>query len=425
MLVTHRMIEAEAKLLTLGCVTGQAKDLNKLMVPGRRSSTTLKREGEDATGGNNLSLDVPVNMFSKDSIKKLTGKKESEDKLGKKQPVIVKTESETKKPEAPSVTKVVKAEAGMKKPEAPAATKVAKAEFEARKPETKVTKEDAKVQQKEAPVIDRSLKTKEQPMPRPAAPVPQIEGGILKPSQVKSSGFLPTNNQQKPQEKPSAPSKNKLVNDFPIIQTPPPAAPSAQRRALEHERRPAPGRLQQVKQQEHLPQQTFTGTADLENMDFVRRPSRPPPQDNNASNTPPAITVIPSTPKPSDVPIPSSPTHDIIVQKASVNTPAVSQMKEKPKSAELSASEAQESKSKPDEAKVKPAEPKDKPNEAKVKPAEPKEKPKEKLPAPKAPAEKTQDQKPSTPPAATFQSNASSPPDEPLIAAEPKKGGWL
>ncbi|XP_045127472.1 transient-receptor-potential-like protein [Portunus trituberculatus] len=48
---------------------GQAKDMNKLMVPGRRASTTLKKEGEDTVENQKLSLDVPVNMFSKDSIK--------------------------------------------------------------------------------------------------------------------------------------------------------------------------------------------------------------------------------------------------------------------------------------------------------------------------------------------------------------------
>ncbi|XP_045127473.1 proteoglycan 4-like [Portunus trituberculatus] len=326
----------------------------------------------------------------------------------------MKTESETKKSEAP---------AGIKKLDV-----------------TKVAKEDAKVQQKEAPVIDRSLKNKEQSVAHPTAPVPQTEAGIMKPSQVKATGSIPASNQQKPQEKPQdkssapAPPKPKLVNDFPIIQTPPPVAPTAQRRAPEPERRPAPARVQQVKQPEES-KPTFTGTADLESMDFVRRPTRPPPQ----QNVTPSITVIPSTPKPSDVPVPPSPTHDIIVKKASANTPPTSQPKETPKPAEPSASKPQppkakpeepkpkpaEPKAKPEEPKPKPAEPKAKPEEPKPKPAEPKEKPKEKAAAPKAPAEKSQEQKPSTPPAAAFQNNSSSSANEPLIKAEPKKGGWL
>ena len=305
-------------------------------------------------------------------MKKLSGKNGNEEKTVKNPPVIMKTVSETNRSE-------------IKKQEAPAVMKIMKAE-------NKVAKEDIKVQKKEAPVIDRSLKMKEQSVPRPTAPIPQVEGGILKPSQVKSSGFFPNNNQQKPQEKPVNPAKNKQPIDFPVMQTPPVPAPVA---------RPVPGRLQQIRQQEQVPQQTFIGTADLENMDFVRRPTRPPPQDN--TTPPPAITVIPSTPKPSDVPVPSSPTHDIIVKKASVNTPAATHQKEN----------------------TKPQVPKDKTNEGKGKPAESKEKPKAKVPAPKAPVEKTQDQKPSTPPAATFQNNSSSQQDEPLIGGEGKKAGWL
>lgn len=405
-----------------GCSAGQAKDLNKLTVPGRRSSTTLKREGED--DGNNLSLDVPVNVFSKESIKKLSSKKPGdESKPEKKSLSTVTRETETKKTGTSAAPKVIK--------------------------------DDAKVQKKEPPPIDRSLKTEQKPLARPTVPVQQtmapaqqMEGGILKPSQIKSSGFMPGNKQEKPQDKPlPAPVKSTLTTGgFNINQTPPPVAPAPQRRAQEPERRQAPGRLQQVKQQEQMPQQTFKGTADLENMDFVRRPTRPS-QDNNAPKAPPAITVIPSTPKPTDVPVPSSPTHDIIVQKASVHKPLVKPMEPKNK-LEDSMGKATEQKTTvpkdiPVETKEKSAEPKnpadkltepkrpaDKPAESQKpadKPAEPK-KPaelKDKMLTPKAPADKSKEQKPSTPPAATFQSNTSNKADEPLIGTEQKKGGWL
>lgn len=385
-----------------GCAAGQAKDPNMLTVPGRRSSTTLKREGED--DGTNVSLDVPVNLFSKESIKKLTSKKPGDEGKSEKKPfATVTTETETKKTATPAAPKVVK--------------------------------DDAKVQKKEPPPIDRSLKTEQKPVPRPTVPVQQttvpaqqMEGGILKPSQIKSSGFMPINKQEKPQDKPlPAPLKSTLAtNGFNINQTPPPVAPVPQRRAQEPERRQAPGRLQQVKQQEQIPQQTFKGTADLENMDFVRRPTRPA-QDNNAPKAPPAITVIPSTPKPTDVPIPSSPTHDIIVQKASVHKPFAKPTEPKDKLEESMGKTAEQKptvpKDTPVEAKEKSAEPKklaDKPVEPK-KPAEHKDK----MPAPKTPADKPKEQKPSTPPAATFQSNTSNKADEPLIGTEQKKGGWL
>lgn len=407
-----------SKYVRYGYAAGQAKDLNKLTVPGRRSSTTLKRDGEDASDSSSLSLDVPVNVFSKDSIKKLTTKKgENEGKSEKKPPAVVRTEIEIKKTETPGAPKTVK--------------------------------DEVKVQKKEPPPIDRSLKTDQKPVPQPTIPSLQMEGGILKPSQVKSTGFMPTNKQEKRQEKPlPAPVKSTLISSgFSIAQTPPPVAPVPQRRTQEPERRQAPGRVQQVKQSEQMPQQTFKGTAELENVDFVRRPTRP--HHDNAQRAPPAITVIPSTPKPTDVPIPSSPTHDVIVQKASVHKPAASQLKEKPKTYEssLKQEEAKEkaveqkstgSMEKPVETKEtsvkpKPTAPIDNPAEPKEvsakpkKSAEPKykEKPKDKLAAPKAPADKPQEQKPSTPPAATFQSNASNKADEPLIGEEQKKGGWL
>ncbi|ROT77963.1 putative TRPL channel protein [Penaeus vannamei] len=175
---------------------GQAKDLTKLTVPGRRSPTCLKRT--EGSSNENVSLDVPTNVFSKDSIKKLSGMKKAE------------TEKKDAAPPSP-------------------------------------------------PCCSRAH--------------------------------------------------------------PPPVAVGLRR--IEGEsavRRPVAPRVQQVQQQ-----QAFTGSDDLESVDFVRRPSRlppkPEPKEDIRKSVTPTIAVTPSTPAPTETPVPPSPPAKIPTKFAIDKTP--------------------------------------------------------------------------------------------------------
>lgn len=453
------------------CVhTGQAKDTNMLMVPGRRSSTSLKQhEGEK--GGHNVSLDVPVNIFSKDSIKKL-GK--TPDAASAQQKVVSPPQNKTSATAAPAKPKPAH------KPEAKAPA-VLRTESET-VGEKKVVKEEGKVQKKESSGPASLLKVapndkiKDASIPtRPIIPVKENEG-MVRPSQIKNSGVLPNVGQQ--QQKPIT------VRDGPRPFKP--SVPDTNRNRQEHPRQP------QV-------QNTFTGTDDLENMDFVRRPTRP-----LNSSPPPAIAIIPSTPKPPETPV-STPPADIIPNpyggkkptsvmkideiKKTEGRPAemkpkpaeAKEDKQKPKLPEAKPAEPKPAETKPVETKAKPAEPKpsemkakpaepkpveskpaepkpanskpveSKPEETKAKPAaevkavaesapkapektdkpsEPKPKPSEKAAAPKPPASPSSPPEPKkapTPPAATFQGNSSTSQTDLLLAPaeSKKKGGWL
>ncbi|XP_063613764.1 transient-receptor-potential-like protein, partial [Penaeus indicus] len=396
---------------------GQAKDLTKLTVPGRRSPTCLKRT--EGSGNENLSLDVPTNVFSKDSIKKLSGMKKAEtdkkDAAPSKPAVLVTTVSETK-PSAP------------------------------------VKKEDAKTQKESAPAPKAAV-----------APSP----GMIKPSQIKASGVLPTKDQA-----PAAAAKPAPVR------IPPPVAVGLRR--IEGEsavRRPVAPRVQQVQQQ-----QAFTGSDELETVDFVRRPSRLPPKqepkEDIRKSVTPTIAVTPSTPAPTETPVPPSPPAKMPTKFAIDKTPpptpkpgdkpaedkpapaAVPKPAAKPAAAKPAAKPAEKAVEKPvaekpaapaapaptpekpaapaapkpeekpaaAKAEEKPAaaKPEEKPAAAKpeeksdAKPAA--EKPSEKAAAPKPPGE----QKPATPPAETFKGNSPTNQAEPLIRQSQKSGGgWL
>ncbi|XP_042212103.1 transient-receptor-potential-like protein [Homarus americanus] len=374
---------------------GQAKDPNMLTVPGRRSSTTLNREGGDVGP---ISLDVPVPRNVKDSLLIIKKKAEPEaskaEKKSTKPPATISTVSETK---APKVQ------------------------------QKDVNKDEAQVQKKES---------------APQKPVAQIQQqpGAVKPSQAKPSGQLPINNQQK-SEGPAPPKLQQIgrlpIKDPSAVRIPPPAAVGARRGPdTEHAlRRPAAPRVQQVQQQ------TFTGSDDLETVDFVRRPSRPPPKQESdvQSSPPPTIAVIPSTPKPTETPVPPSPpSHKPFVKpqapaapKAPVEKPPTEKIPVEKAPAEKVSTE----KKTPSE-KVSPEKaPAEKVSTEKKTPSEkvsPEKAPAEKVsPEIKSPQEKSvssSEQKPSTPPAATFHNNASSTPSRPLLAPTPteeKKGGWL
>ncbi|XP_064119296.1 transient-receptor-potential-like protein isoform X2 [Macrobrachium nipponense] len=393
---------------------GQAKDLTKLTVPGRRSPTCLRKRDDTPT---NVVLDVPTNIFSKDSMKKLSEMK--------KQGAEPKTEAS--KPKVPStpVTVTTVSEKAVPQPKT----------------------DEAKTQKESQPPADN-------------------QSG-LKPSQVKASGFKPINikpvKEEKAQPPPAKlanigrlPSKDGVKAPEPGKILPPPAA-----------RRAAP-RVQQIQNQ------NFTGTDDLETMDFVRRPTRPIVKQDSKEDkrhpTTPVIAVTPSTPAPPETPIPISPSHanriapmakieksppptPLPVAKPETSTPAgkpaAPKLEEKsavPKQADKpeapkppEKTEAPKPAEKPEapkpvektEAPKPPEKPEvapqsDKPAE---KPGSPKsaDKPAGKPEAPK-PSDKpgSPEQKPSTPPAATFQGNAGGSQEEPLImSAKPKKGNWL
>ncbi|XP_042886477.1 transient-receptor-potential-like protein [Penaeus japonicus] len=349
---------------------GQAKDLTKLTVPGRRSPTCLKRT--EGSRNEDVSLDVPTNVFSKDSFKKLSGLKKAE---------------EEKKATVTSVSET--------KPSAPA------------------KKEDAKVQKESAPV---------------AKPAVAPSAGMVKPSQIKASGVLP----MKEQAAPAAPKPA-------AVRIPPPVAVGLRR--IEGEsavRRPVAPRVQQVQQQ-----QAFTGSDELETVDFVRRPSRPPPKqepkEDIRKSVTPTIAVTPSTPAPTETPVPPSPPSKIPTKYAIDKTPPPTPKpgdkpaEDKPVAPAAPKLEASKPAAKPAEKAVeKPAT--DKPTPA---PAAPK--PEEKPAAAATPAEKSEakpsaekaqapkpptEQKPATPPAATFKGNSPTNQAEPLIT-KPKLGGWL
>ncbi|XP_071530450.1 LOW QUALITY PROTEIN: transient-receptor-potential-like protein [Panulirus ornatus] len=378
---------------------GQAKDPNMLTVPGRRSSTTLKTAGEDVGA---LSLDVPVNVVFKDSFKKFPKKGEN-GAAGPKPPATVTTVSEKVPPQK--------------------------------------GKDEARVQKKEA--SERS--------------VPHVKtddtSAAPKPSQIKASGVLPT--QQNMSARPGASALKKL----------PPPSGAGPRRGPESEhalRRPAPARTQQVQQQ------TFTGSEELETMDFVRRPSKPPTkQDSDEKRSPPpAITVIPSTPKPPETPVKSY-IVDSLPQKPHVK-PSAPQPKDEPVASKAPIEKAPAVKAPAEKAPAAKAPAEKPPADKAPAPKAPVEKaPAEKTPAPgpcrkgsctkdpcregpcskgpsregsckgftrKAPPKATlekassggPEQKPSTPPAAAFQSNMATHQTDPLLTpTEEKKGGWL
>lgn len=454
------------------------------MVPGRRSSTSLKQhEGEK--GGHNVSLDVPVNIFSKDSIKKLGKTPDAASAAAAQQKAASPPQNKTSAA-APAKPKPAH------KPEAKAPA-VLRTESETGG-EKKVLKEEGKVQKKESSSPASALlkvaaddKIKDASIPsRPIIPIKENEG-MVRPSQIKSSGVLPTVGQQ--QQKPV------MVRDGPR-----PFKPSV----------PDTNRSRQEYPRHSQVQNTFTGTDDLENMDFVRRPSRPPVN----TSPPPAIAIIPSTPKPPETPM-STPPADIIPNpyggkksssvmkidelKKTEGRPAeikpkpaeAKEDKQKPKLPEAKPAEPKPAETKPAETKAKPAEPKPaemkakpaeskpteskpteskptetkpaepkptdskpaepKPEETKAKsaaevkpavesapkapektdkPSEPKAKPSEKPAAPKPPASPSSPPEPKkapTPPAATFQGNSSTSQTDLLLApAESKKrGGWL
>lgn len=372
---------------------GQAKDLTKLTVPGRRSPTCLKRT--EGSSNENVSLDVPTNVFSKDSIKKLSGMKKAE------------TEKKDAAPSKPAVSVTSVSET---KPPAP------------------VKKEEAKTQKESA-----------------AAPSP----GMIKPSQIKASGVLPTKTQAAPAPAAAPAAAPKAAP----VRIPPPVAVGLRR--IEGEsavRRPVAPRVQQVQQQ-----QAFTGSDDLESVDFVRRPSRlppkPEPKEDIRKSVTPTIAVTPSTPAPTETPVPPSPPAKIPTKFAIDKTPpptprpgdkpAEIKPAPKPEASKPAAKPAEKAVEKPAAEKpaapaapaaptaekpAAPAAPKPEEKPAAAKPEEKSdakpaaEKPSEKAAAPKPPSEP----KPATPPAETFKGNSPTNQAEPLIKQSQKTGGgWL
>ncbi|KAK4323529.1 hypothetical protein Pmani_005763 [Petrolisthes manimaculis] len=422
---------------------GQAKDPNMLTVPGRRSSTTLKQHEAEKLG-RNMSLDVPVNAFSKDSIKKLTKTPDAAPAAGA--PKKVASPPQNKAPAA-KPTPVLKPEV-----KAPA---VLRTESETGG-EKKVVKEEGKVQKKEISnsssgfmKIAADDKRKEASISsRPIIPAKESEG-VLRPSQIKNSGVLPVVGQQQSRPAPS------MVRDGPR-----PFKPSV----------PEPHMSRQERPRQPPSQNTFTGSDELENIDFVRRPTRPLVN----TSPPPAIAVIPSTPKHPETPL-STPLVDNLSGpiagkksnpmkkidetkstegKAADMKPKPAEVKEEkqkpklpeakpaePKPVEIKTTEPKEAETKPAKTKpvdTKPAETKPVETKADVKPAESAPKatektekpsePKSKTVAPQPPASTIPEQKKApTPPAATFHGNSSTSPSDLLLAPaeSKKKGGWL
>ncbi|XP_068241875.1 transient-receptor-potential-like protein [Palaemon carinicauda] len=377
---------------------GQAKDLTKLTVPGRRTPTTLKkRENSPA----DISLDVPANIFSKESMKKLGELKKSEGSKPAETSEQKKGESNNKTSQAPKPTGP--------KPPVTITTVSEKAVPQAKKDDAKTQKE--------------------------SQPPAEAQCGI-KPSQVKSSGFIPVD--AKPVKEDIArpppaklanigrlPSKDALKGPEPGKILPPPAS-----------RKPAP-RVQQIQSQ------NFTGSDDLETMDFVRRPTKPlikqDSKDDKRTPVNPVIAVIPSTPAPPETPVQKSPSHvnRIVpvakIEKSPPPTPIPVAKPEAPAPVPAPAPAVKPAVPKPEEksAAPKPAEKTEAPkpsgkSEAPKLPGKSEApKPSEKQAAPQIPAA-SPEQKPATPPAATFQANAGGDQDEPLIMpTKPKPGNWL
>nr|XP_053645075.1 transient-receptor-potential-like protein [Cherax quadricarinatus] len=474
---------------------GQATDPNMLTVPGRRSSTTLKRDGEDS--GSDISLDVPVSANIKDSIKLLKKKTEvvkvsstpvkpvAADKTSSKPPATITTVSEktppqvgkdeakVQKTEIPasavvslgvpqvakdepqvqrndaktvldkSSTQITKGESQVQRKDANAVlekspTQVTKDESQFKRKDakavldkspTQVTKDESQVQMKDAKkVFDKSAPQEDKVAPlfqmKDAKAVfeksaPQIINQDERQVQMKDAKAVFERPPQINRINVSAP-KREIQAPRPVgrlpgkdsapLRIPPPAAVSA-RRGPESEhalRRPVPSRPQQVQQQ------MFTDSDDLESVDFVRRPSRPPAKvESNGKSPPPSIAVIPSTPKPPESPVSSSPVHKPLV-KAQAPQPMVKAQAPQPV------------------VKAQAPQPL-----VKLPAAAPSEETKEIVPSETAPTEKTPaeeassealsspEQKPSTPPAATFRSNSPSTQSQPLLKPTEKKSGWL
>lgn len=441
---------------------GQAKDLTKLTVPGRLSPHPLKKTSESVPPG--VSLEVPANIFSKDSMKKTaelkkngdgpseSKKKEQVRTNGSKPPVTVTTVSESTSPQpkkdeakvqkkSPPIPKGVPQEGSAIKPSQVKTSGVSPISIQP-------VKKDAIHSPVTVPTVSETtsppLKKDEDKVQKESQPMPTgvpQDGLAMKPSQVKASGFSPINIQPgKPAHKEPGPLPGKIL----------PPAVVGPRRGPESEqgiRRQAPTRFYQVQEQ------TFTGSEGLENIDFVRRPIRSVPkqdsrEDKRVLPDAPIIAVTPSTPAPPDTPGPHSPTLEskltpsTITEKSPLPTATPA---EKPKlSAPAKAVDLKPVALKPTQ---KPEDPKPSVKSEAPKPVEKAEAPKptEKLdvakPAEKAeksaapkPSDKpaapkpagSQEQKPSTPPAAAFQSNVGTNQSEPLInPPKSKKGNWL
>ncbi|KAK7079006.1 Short transient receptor putative channel 1 [Halocaridina rubra] len=402
---------------------GQAKDLTKLTVPGRRSPTTLKKGGGD-TSGPDVSLNVPANVFSKEAMKKLQDIKKAEASESKKEP------------QKPVVTVTTVSETSAPKP---------------KKDEDHVQKESQSIKTSIAPQAPKPSDTKPMaPPPQVCKPDQESTPSVVKPSQVKTSGFKPID--AKPVKETVAhappaklahigrfPSGENVLGSGPVPGKIPPPVVAGPRREPNSEqaiRRPAPARVQQVQQQ------TFTGSEDLESMDFVRRPTRSVTKQDSGEekrpNATPVIAVTPSTPAPPETPVHSAPLtgqKNLPINKTEISTSSIikpttdKEASSKPADAPVALKPSEKTEApKPSEKQesLKPAEKVEAPKPS-GKPAAPK--PSDKLAASK-PSENspssTQEQKPSTPPAAAFQGNARANQAEPLITPnKPKKGNWL
>ncbi|XP_045597326.2 LOW QUALITY PROTEIN: transient-receptor-potential-like protein [Procambarus clarkii] len=390
---------------------GQAKDPNMLTVPGRRSSHSLKRDGED--GGSDISLDVPVSSNIKSSLKVLSKKKTevvSEPQPSKPVQHQITDESSPKPPATiTSVSEktpqqVDKIEAKLEKKEAQVSKTASLGVPLPSKIEPPVYKEIVKaVSVKSAPQLSKGeelVQKKEIETQRPE-PIIQQSTEALKPSQIKARGFFPSTISKRLRSLalPRRPVGRLPIRDSSPLRIPPPACVNA-RRGPESEHavhRPVPLRPPQVQQQ------TFTGSDELEDVDFVRRPSRLPPKQKSP---PPTIAVIPSTPKPTETPVPlSPPAHKPVKPQAPQPVspkPAAPEAPLKQVSTEKDSSVKDSSESIPIE----------------------------KAAADDVAAEKaiqgSPGPKPSTPPAAAFRDNTPSTQSEPLLKPKgEKKGGWL
>ena len=230
------------------------------MVPGRRSPSSLKKHADSSNSG--ISLDVPANIFSKSALQKLGEMKKNESAVS----------AEPKKKESQDKTPG-------QKPPATVTTVSEKAVI----PQPK--KDESSLQKESKPLQDKS--------------------GMIKPSQVKVSGFKPID--------------NKPVQEVSSACPPPVKLPQIERlqghKPLPGKILPPPGAHKPVSRVQQIQQQTFTGSEDLESVDFVRRPTRPAPrQDSQEERFPvatPVIAVTPSTPAPPETPVPDSPINNI------------------------------------------------------------------------------------------------------------------
>ena len=359
---------------------GQAVDPNMLTIPGRRSVSSLK-DKEPKKG--DVSLDVPI--FSSSQIQKLAEIEKENKKQEAKKPKQEKVPPKPKAQPPASITTVSENVPPAKKDE----SKLQKKDTDSIKqnhiepPKKDLPPKPAKQQeppkktvQQEPPKKPTQQEPPKKPVQQPeppkkvAKPIPPMQQENIEPlSSVKAN--------LKPVQKPNFnESEKKLFKSSEDIQPskvkqmirsnskdeiekidPPPKQVAPKRRIIENKNpvpRPPSEQLINPEQEE------------LESMDFVRRPKKPPmekqkskdeAESRNVTSPPSAVTpnicIIPSTPAPPDSPD--------FVRKA----------------------------------------------------------------APRPPKKDETPQKPSTPPAATFQGNANNSTDEPLINKDDKKSGWI